>query len=151
MIVFELICTRKHRFEGWFASAGDFDGQKARGLLECPVCSDKQVDKLLTAKIRKAAPVQAPQPARPATASKGTAVAVAGGPQVKDLGELVAYILSNTEDVGAEFANEARRIHYEQAPERAIRGVATREQTEELLDEGISVAQLPVPPQSDWH
>ena len=114
MIVFELICTRKHRFEGWFASAEDFDGQKARGLLECPVCSDKQVDKLLTAKIRKSAPEAVAQPAR-------------------------------------EFANEARRIHYEQAPERAIRGVASREETEELLDEGITVMPLPVPPQSDWH
>ncbi len=151
MIVFELICTRKHRFEGWFASAGDFDGQKARGLLECPVCSDKQVDKLLTAKIRKQAQVPATQAARPEAPQAGKAVAVAGGPQVKDLGELVAYILSNTEDVGSEFANEARRIHYEQAPERAIRGVASREQTEELLEEGIAVMPLPVPPPGDWH
>lgn len=151
MIVFELICAKKHRFEGWFASAEEFDGQKARGLLECPACSDKRVDKLLTAKIRKAAPVPAAQTARPAAVPNGNAVAVAGGPQVKDLGELVAYILSNTEDVGSEFASEARRIHYEQAPERAIRGVATREQTEELLDEGIPVVPVPVPPQGDWH
>ena len=148
MIVFELICTKKHRFEGWFASAEDFDGQKARGLLECPVCSDKRVDKLLTAKIRKQAPAA---PARPEATPAGKSVAVTGGPQVKDLGELVAYILSNTEDVGTEFANEARRIHYEQAPERAIRGVASREETEELLDEGITVMPLPVPPQGDWH
>lgn len=151
MIVFELICTKKHRFEGWFASAEDFDGQKARGLLECPVCSDKQVDKLLTAKIRKSAPEAVAQPARVPAVPTGKSVAVAGGPQVKDLGELVAYILSNTEDVGTEFANEARRIHYEQAPERAIRGVASREETEELLDEGITVMPLPVPPPGDWH
>ena len=111
MIVFELICTKKHRFEGWFASAEDFDGQKARGLLECPVCSDKQVDKLLTAKIRKSAPEAVAHPARVPAVPPGNSVAVAGGPQVKDLGELVAYILSNTEDVGTEFANEARRIH----------------------------------------
>ncbi|TMH36597.1 MAG: DUF1178 family protein, partial [Betaproteobacteria bacterium] len=51
MIVFELICADRHRFEGWFASAGDFEGQKARGLLSCPVCSDSSIEKLLTAKI----------------------------------------------------------------------------------------------------
>ena len=50
MIVFELICTGKHRFEGWFASAEDFDAQKARGLLSCPSCGNAQVEKLLTAK-----------------------------------------------------------------------------------------------------
>lgn len=150
MIVFELICTKKHRFEGWFASAEDFDGQKARGLLECPVCSDKQVDKLLTAKIRKQQAPALPAP-QPAAATTGKSLTVAGGPQVKDLGELVAYILSNTEDVGSEFANEARRIHYEQAPERAIRGIASKEETEELLDEGIPVLPVPVPPQGDWH
>ena len=50
MIVFELICADRHRFEGWFASAGDFEGQKGRGLLSCPVCGASKVEKLLTAK-----------------------------------------------------------------------------------------------------
>ncbi len=53
MIVFELICPDRHRFEGWFASSDDFESQKSRGLLSCPVCSDSSIEKLLTAKIGK--------------------------------------------------------------------------------------------------
>ena len=56
MIVFELICAHRHRFEGWFASAEDFEGQKARGLLACPACGDSSIEKLLTAKIGKPEP-----------------------------------------------------------------------------------------------
>ena len=57
----------------------------------------------------------------------------------------------NTENVGAEFPAEARRIHYRETPYRSIRGVASRAQTEELLEEGIQVMSLPIPPRGDWH
>ena len=58
---------------------------------------------------------------------------------------MVQHVLSNTEDVGERFADEARRIHYNEAPERGIRGVATAEQAAELADEGIEVMAFPMP------
>lgn len=64
---------------------------------------------------------------------------------------MVDYLLANSENVGNQFADEARRIHREEAPARNIRGVATREETQDLLEEGIPVMPLPVPPQGDWH
>jgi hypothetical protein len=142
MIVFELTCPDHHRFEGWFASGDDFESQKARGLLSCPICSDTSIEKLLTAKIGKTE-AEPPRKHTPPTPAKAI--------QPRNINELIDVILLNTENVGEEFPAEARRIHYREAPRRSIRGVATREQTEDLLDEGIAVMPLPVPPRGDWH
>jgi len=142
MIVFELVCPDRHRFEGLFASAGDFESQKAHGLLSCPVCSDSSIEKLLTAKIGK-----------PEAESKENNTLPAG-PQAappRNLNELIEYVLLNTENVGKEFPSEARRIHYKEIPQRGIRGLATGEETQELLEEGIAVLPLPIPPRRDWH
>jgi hypothetical protein len=146
MIVFELICPEQHRFEGWFASAGDFDGQKAGGLLSCPSCGHSGIEKLLTAKIGSAEVEKAPV----RRSRKKNSLPVPAQMTVK-LHELIGQVLKNTEDVGAKFAEEARRMHYAEVPERAIRGTASRQETEELLDEGIPVMPLPIPPQGDWH
>jgi hypothetical protein len=139
VIVFELICTDRHRFEGWFASAEDFEGQKARGLLSCPVCSDCGIEKLLTAKIGRP-DVEPPRENMRAPVARP-----------HKLHEMIDYILLNTENVGDDFPAEARRIHRKEVPERNIRGVASGEETRELLDEGIAVMPLPVPPRKDWH
>src|SRR5205809_3112831 len=103
VIVFELICADRHRFEGWFASAGDFEGQKARGMLSCPVCSDSSIEKLLTAKIGRPEAEPSRENAQPPVA-----------PSVlpRKLHEVIDAILLNTENVGEDFPVEARRIHY---------------------------------------
>jgi len=140
VIVFELICADRHRFEGWFASAGDFEGQKTRGLLSCPVCSDSKIEKLLTAKIGR--------PEGEASASMRPSTPAV---RPRNLHEMIDYILLNTENVGRDFPSEARRIHRKEARERNIRGIATGEETRDLLEEGIVVMPLPVPPREDWH
>lgn len=147
MIVFELICPRQHRFEGWFASAGDFDGQRDRGLLSCPTCGRSEIEKLPTAKIRK--PVTEVMPEVRDAGAAAPQVPAAQKPS--NLKELIDYVLMNADDVGKEFASEARRIHRLEVPHRNIRGTASREEAEELLDEGIPVMALPIPPQNDWH
>lgn len=149
MIVFELICPKHHRFEGWFASTMDFDAQKRRGLLSCPMCADKSIERLPSARIRKPEPEQAPSQPQAQQQANLPVPAQSAGP--RDFNELIDYILTHTDNVGAEFATEARRIHRKQAPHRGIRGTATREETEELVEEGIPVMPLPIPPQSDWH
>lgn len=145
MIVFELICSKSHRFEGWFASSGDFDGQRDRGLLSCPSCGRSEIEKLPTAKIRTtgAEVLPAVSEEQVSTPAKATPPA--------NLQELIDYVLMNTENVGAKFATEARRIHQHEVPYRSIRGTASRQETEELLDEGIPVMALPIPSQNDWH
>jgi hypothetical protein len=148
MIVFELICSEQHRFEGWFASGDDFDQQRLGGLLCCPVCSTGQVAKLPTAKLgRSGEDVTAgPKPAHAPTRRS-----VPGAVQIAAVTEFIDHVLQNTEDVGRGFPAEARRIHREEAPRRGIRGTATREETEALLEEGIPVLSLPIPPREDYH
>ncbi len=142
MIVFELICPDRHRFEGWFASSDDFESQKSRGLLSCPICSGSGIEKLLTAKIGKPEAEPAGEKAQPAPAQAALA---------RNLNELIDYVLLNTENVGEEFPAEARRIHHKEAAQRNIRGLATGEETRELLEEGIAVMPWPVPRRTDWH
>ncbi|TSA11151.1 MAG: DUF1178 family protein [Betaproteobacteria bacterium] len=142
MIVFDLICRDQHRFEGWFSSGDDFSSQQTRGLLECPVCGGAHVEKLLTAKIRKQ-----PEPATP----KPENTPQTGVAKPFDAANMIDYILTHSEDVGKSFAEEARRIYYEQAPQRSIRGVATRSEAEDLHDEGVPVFSLPVPAKDRWN
>jgi len=147
MIVFDLLCSAGHRFEGWFNSAGDFASQKKRRLLECPSCGSAGVKRVPSATRANLGAV-APQPAQPAAPAKTKEMegkdpfAIAQMLYSKMLDEL----LTKSEDVGKQFPQEARKIFYEQAPARAIRGQATDEEHEELLDEGIPVARFPVPP-----
>ena len=146
MIVFELICAEHHRFEGWFASNEDFSAQKKGRLLACPLCGSESVEKLPTARIGKTeATPTAPENAGPPATQAGAKTARAA------LNELIDYVLLHTEDVGSRFADEARRMHQEQAPRRDIHGTATREEAKELLEEGIPVMSLPIPPQGEWH
>jgi len=143
MIVFDLICKKQHRFEGWFASGEDFNTQQSRGLLTCPVCGGVHVEKLPAAKIRK--PGAEAEPTGP-----GVGVRPAQAQQT-DVSRLIDYVLAHSEDVGMKFAEEARKIHREEAPRRSIRGVASRSETEDLREEGVPVFTLPIPPQDKWN
>src|SRR4051812_44314644 len=145
MKVLDLECTQHHVFEGWFGSEDEFQGQLARGLVECPICGDTQVAKRLSAPRINLGAVAPATPA-PASASAKNEVMTAADPamQAKWL-QMVRHVLANTEDVGERFAEEARRIHYGESEERNIRGEASAEETQALIEEGIGVLPLPIP------
>jgi hypothetical protein len=157
MKVFDLQCTAHHQFEGWFASEADYHDQLGRGLIECPICGDKTVQKLPSAprlNLGAAEPRQATGPATAQAAgltSAPTAVQTQAAAMPDARALQAAYLqfarrmVEQTEDVGERFAEEARRIHYGESEERGIRGQASRQQTQELLDEGIPVLPLPLP------
>jgi hypothetical protein len=138
MKVFNLACEHEHRFEGWFGSAEDYDAQLASDRIECPVCASTAIRKMPTApRLNLSGAV-----ASDAAAASGPTVAAAlADPAVSQALalKLARSIVANTEDVGDRFADEARRIHYREAPERGIRGTASPEQARELADEGIEV------------
>lgn len=140
MKVLNLQCGHQHGFEGWFASEDDFQSQLGRQLVACPVCGDTAVAKLPTApRLNLGAP--AAEPAGPAQGDAGAAGPARQAAWLK----MLRHVMANTEDVGEKFAEEARRIHYGEAEERNIRGQASREDTEALLEEGIAVLPLAVP------
>ena len=165
MKVLDLQCSQGHSFEGWFGSQDDYDSQRSRGLVTCPVCNDSDIVKMLSAPrlnlghgiapvaspVSDTAPSSASASAVPATqslsGSKPDLPMTPGALQQMQAAmmNMVRHVMANTEDVGPQFAEEARKIHYGEREERSIRGQATREETEALLDEGIDVMPLPVP------
>jgi hypothetical protein len=140
MKVIDLRCQSGHRFEGWFAGDDDFLDQNGRGLIECPLCADNVIVRLPSAPRLNLSGAQepvAPMPPVPVPADEGATM------QARWL-QAVRHVIANTEDVGERFADEARRIHYGEAEERAIRGKASADEREALRDEGIEVHPLPV-------
>lgn len=169
MKVLDLQCRQQHAFEGWFGSEDDYQSQLKRGLVECPMCGDANITKMLSAprinlgKTRDSDISPAPSESRTANEVTGSTSAVTAIPD-KPLRpqrppvsseaaavmqaawmEVAKQVMANTEDVGSSFASEARKIHYGEADERAIRGQATQDQTMELIEEGIDVMPLPIP------
>lgn len=152
VIVLNLSCPANHLFEGWFASGDAFAAQAAAGQIACPVCGSTDIER------RPSAPyvnTGSSAPAAPRTGESHPASAPAARPAPSP--ELAAALISSlrmlgkqAEDVGAEFAEEARKIHYGEAEERSIRGQASSDEVGELLEEGILVLPLP-PAEEDLH
>lgn len=167
MKVLNLRCAHEHRFEGWFKSDDEVHAQLADGRLVCPLCGDADIVRLPSAPH-----VLVPGSARPpgggeavsgaagGAAGKGrnpeAAVDAAGSGLVDSRPESAVArqaawlqrlrrVIESTDDVGDRFAAEARRMHYGEAEERAIRGRATKEEARALVDEGIDVVALPTP------
>jgi hypothetical protein len=141
MKVLDLRCVHGHGFEGWFASEGDFVRQQAGGLVECPMCGDKTIERLPSAPRLN---LGARAPGGPA--DRPEAPAAAATMTLQGLwAEAVRQVLARTEDVGDRFAEEARRIHYGETTPRGIRGQATPEERVALEEEGIEVMALPLP------
>lgn len=143
MKVLNLRCAHDHAFEGWFASETDFQSQLERGLVGCPVCGDTAIAKLPTA------PRLNVSGAREGGVAEVPTAQAPQGTQAVTLQSMwqraVQHVMANTVDVGERFAEEARRIHYGEVEERAIRGQATPEDAQALQDEGIEVMALPLP------
>lgn len=145
MKVLDLRCANDHRFEGWFGSDADLQSQQERGLLTCPVCGHNEVERLPSAPRLNLSSSRAENAHKGDTAK--TAEGEGGAPAALQQLYLkaVRHVLANTEDVGDRFAEEARRMHYDEAPERGIRGTTSREEAQELAEEGIEVMPLLVP------
>ena len=140
MQVLDLECRQAHVFEGWFGSEEEFQGQLERGLVECPVCGDTHIAKRLSApRINLGA-----QPPK-APSAKNEVMATSDPAMQAQWLQMVRHVMANTEDVGERFAEEARRIHYGESPQRGIRGQATPEERQALSDEGIETVAIPVP------
>jgi hypothetical protein len=134
MKVLDLQCPHGHRFEGWFASADDFESQLSRKLVECPICAATEVSRV---------------PSAPRLNLSGASDVQQAAAGLQDLQahamRALREVLAKTENVGERFVEEARRIHYQEAPARSIRGVTTPEDAKALIDEGIEVVPFPIP------
>jgi hypothetical protein len=153
MIRYALICAAEHEFDGWFRSAADFEAQAERKLVTCAVCGSTQVTRglmaphVITARGRVEGPELAP--AEPSVPGAQAVIATPDQQQkaaIEALIDLKRRVIAASDDVGDRFAEEARKIHYGEAPERGIYGQATGEEALALIEEGIEVHALPILP-----
>jgi len=143
MIIFDLACDNGHRFEGWFHSAQDFETQLAQDIVHCPQCESGAVRRVPSA-VAISTPKHHDVPTPPTPQPGMVTAALPAGEQAMAIyQQLVGVMLAGSEDVGSRFAEEARRIHYNEAPERPIRGHTTDDEYEALKDEGIEIIRLP--------
>ena len=139
MIRYSLSCQTGHEFEGWFAGSEAFEAQRVKNRIECPVCGSTAVDKALMA---------------PAVATSRKKDSVRLAANVPDQHEAIAmlrklreHLTENAENVGPKFAEEARRIHYNEAEKRGIYGEASSDEARALAEEGIEFHPLPMLPE----
>jgi hypothetical protein len=168
MKVYNLACPLDHRFEGWFSSEEDCLAQQSNGMLACPICDSAEISRMPSAPhiaklgsgkaVSNSTEMTVPSPSAIDHSSlsgsaSGDVVALTGG----DHSQLEAHVqaaflkgmrelMVRSEDVGSSFAEEARKIHYKESPERSIRGQTTLDEAEALRDEGIEVMAMPMLP-----
>ncbi len=157
MIRYALVCENGHDFESWFSDSDAYEKQAKRGFVECPHCNSTKVHKALMAP----AVSTSKRRARNDAVAPSVAEVLAPAPEAQQpvaifdekqralreaIRDLHAKITENTDDVGAQFLDEARRMHQGETPTRAIRGQASLAEAKELWDEGIPVLPLPTLP-----
>jgi hypothetical protein len=161
MIIYQLQCQKQHTFEGWFRSASAFDEQLAAKLVECPVCGDHTIarrpagahvarSEMPSARDQRRQRAMERQRRELPAASDSNAVAapqhdlVLSQEHSELLRAMKQFLSANTENVGQDFAEVARRIHFGEEPHRSIRGKVTTEEAIALHEEGVPA--WPVPP-----
>ena len=154
MKVYNLACPLDHRFEGWFASEQDCLAQQDKGMLACPVCDSTEITRMPSAPhIGKSPSTELTIPKTESESLSGGVVALTGSDHSHLEAQVQAAFLKGmrelmgrSEDVGNSFADEARKIHYKESPERSIRGQTTFDEAEALREEGIDVLSMPMIP-----
>jgi hypothetical protein len=163
MIRYALKCAKGHAFESWFQSSAAFDKQNKRGLVTCPVCGASKVAKAIMApqltRTRNAESAQAEPPASPAPpalagamppVTPGKAAVAMTSPAERELRRklkaLRDHVTKNAHYVGAQFPEEARKMHYGEIEHRSIYGEATSEEAKALHEEGVEFHPLPILP-----
>ncbi len=137
MIKYALTCEHAHAFEGWFSASADFDDQRARGLLSCPMCASQTVRKAIMAPSVRGTKAQSAQPERTPEMHQM---------MMQAMGEVRRHVEENFDYMGDQFADEARAIHEGKSETRGIYGEATPKQVRALTEDGVPIAPLPPKP-----
>lgn len=144
MIVFDLKCGAGHVFEAWFGSSAAWEGQRAAGLVACPMCGSVEVEKAVMAPNVGAKGNQAPA-ASPMAATDAPVPPEAIKAAIAALAAMQAKALEGSQWVGTGFADKARAMHLGEAPAAPIHGQTSAAEAQALIEEGVPVAPLPLP------
>ncbi|WP_297112592.1 DUF1178 family protein [uncultured Devosia sp.] len=134
MIQYSLQCSNGHRYEAWFKSAAAYDEQQARGIVTCAQCGDAHVEKApMAPNVARTDQERVPLSANHPEAARIRAM----------LRQYRQKVMSEAENVGDRFAEEARKIHFEEAEARGIYGEATKDEVLGLIEDGVDFLPLP--------
>ncbi|MBU6468295.1 MAG: DUF1178 family protein [Betaproteobacteria bacterium] len=156
MIVYDLSCPFAHQFEGWYESSESFEKLKEQGLIECPICKSQEIKRVPSAPFigssfsnKENSEERARQIETKGISLPTNNVAAKGDFMELLRQQIIQLINSNTEDVGKDFAQTAKKIHYHEIPDKNIRGIATVDELQELQEEGIEVLVIGGPESSE--
>lgn len=141
MVVYDLICSRGHRFEGWFQDLDDLTDQVKRKLLVCPICADEEISRrpstfgVVKSVRQEPVPAAGPQP---------EAVSEQTREFMRRWAEISRKLDTEFDDVGSGFADEALKMHYGVSERRNIKGLSTEVQEEMLRKEGVDFFKFPM-------
>jgi hypothetical protein len=147
MVIYDLVCHKKHPFEGWFPSFEEFQKQSQKKLLSCPTCGSKKIEKVPHAcavHVKKEQPATPKKEQPPAQETESTQQ-LSPAEFKEMLLRVHHYVKEHFEDVGPRFAEEAREMHSGRSKERPIHGTATMQEASDLVEDGIPVVALPKP------
>ena len=145
MIRYDLHCEAGHGFESWFRSSGDYDVQRKRKLVECPVCGSFDIEKQIMSP-RLARTDKGERVKRPEEKAPVAMMSPEESEFRQKLKELRDHVTKNAENVGEKFPELARQMHNEEIERRSIYGEASAEEVKSLLDEEVDIHPLPILP-----
>jgi len=132
MIAYDLQCVNGHSFEGWFEDRKAYETQKNKSLIACPVCSSTSI-----ARVPSTFAIKSSNSLKEFSDQQA---------DLENIGKkIVDFVEKNFDDVGADFAKEALKMHYGVTKARNIRGVSTKEEEKTLKEEGIHFIKVPIP------
>ncbi len=144
MIRYDLICQKGHEFDGWFSDSAAYDKQAKQGLVSCTHCGITKIEKQ----------IMSPGIPSKSNMKSDTAVRMLAGPVDPRAAEMMQmmrdyrkHVETNAENVGTNFAEEARKIHYKESQERGIYGHTSSEEAAALVEEGIEIHPIPILPE----
>jgi len=132
MIAYDLQCVNGHSFEGWFEDRKAYEAQKKKALIACPVCNATSI-----ARVPSTFAIKSSNPLKEFSDQQA---------DLENIGKkIVDFVEKNFDDVGADFAKEALKMHYGVTKARSIKGVSTKEEEKTLKEEGVQFCKDPMP------
>tara|TARA_Y100001958_G_C20921080_1_gene335334 strand:+ start:208 stop:630 length:423 start_codon:yes stop_codon:yes gene_type:complete len=134
MIKYNLKCHKDHEFESWFSNSEEFEKLSKKNFLECIYCSSKKITKSIMAPMVSSSKEVEEQIGK---------LNINFQNEKNKLLKLRNYIENNFEFVGKDFSKRVREVYYDKKSKKAIYGTTTKEEKEELAEEGISLLSIP--------
>ena len=134
MIKYNLKCSNGHEFISWFSDSLEFDKLNKKKLLECIYCSSKKINKSIMAPMISGGKLKE---------DSSNLLNEKLSDKKKELLQIRNYIEKNFEFVGDKFSQKVRDVYYDKKTRKTIYGSTTKEEREELAEEGIDLISIP--------